>query len=172
MTRRATKPIRRRTVKPRAATEHPAEENARDESGLTKTEQAKLEGMAIRKGWIQVPFPTRVPEKVLREEAGPKDNQTIVDKAAISVLDGLKSRDLRRRGIAERNAISMESHNLAMEREADPTPVPVNVTVSTDVTQAMEALAKMPREELEKLAAAQEVIDRVRASAQNPAPTE
>lgn len=112
--------------------------STRDESGLTHRESLKLDQMAIRRGWVQLPFPTRTPELKLRQEVATRGDMTIVERAALSVAEGLISGDLRRRGIAERNAIAMESHNLAVERHADqmnrpvapaaaPTEVQVNV---------------------------------------------
>lgn len=47
-------------------------------------------------------------------------------------------------------------------RDSDPVPEQINVTVSSDVGAAMEALKSLPREELERLAAAADVLDRVR----------
>lgn len=130
---------------------------ARDESGLTPIESAKLEGMAIRRGWVELPFPTRVPIKQLKAGIKARGDQTLLEKLTASVLDGLGSKDLRRRGIAERNGIAMESRNLAAEQHADlmnrPVAPPVAQTVDNrqiniTLDVAMEALKSVPIEEL------------------------
>ena len=47
-------------------------------------------------------------------------------------------------------------------RDSDPVAQQINVSVSTDVGQAMEALKSLPREELERLSAAADVLERVK----------
>lgn len=147
----------------------------RDESGLTAVEAAKMEGRAIRRGWVQLPFQTRTTRTALKEEIKANGGEpTLVQKTVLSVFQGLDSRDLRRKGIAERNAISMESHNLAVEQHADkmergiePPPQQINVSVTTNVAVAMEEIKSLSREDLERLAQASEIVEKVRG--QQPA---
>lgn len=112
------------------------------ESGLTAMESAKVEGVAIRRGWVQLPFPTRISREKLEESILARDGEpTIVEKVALSVFRGLDSKCERRQGIAEKNGIAMESHNLAVERHADQmnrpvapvAPAAVNVSVTNRV---------------------------------------
>lgn len=49
-------------------------------------------------------------------------------------------------------------------RDADPTPQQINVSVTTDVAAAMEAIKSLPREELERLSQAAEIIGKIRGS--------
>ena len=111
-----------------------SEGSSRDTTGLTAVESAKLDGVAIRRGWVQLPFPTRISKNRLEEEILARDGEpTLVEKVALSVFGGLSSTCERRRGIAERNGIAMESHNLAVERHADQMNRPVTTAAPTAV---------------------------------------
>lgn len=90
--------------------------NRRLENGLTPAENARLEGRAIRQGWIQVPFPTDVPLDKLRKEVEKRKDRSLREKALLSVSAGLESSSEKVRRIAERNAIAMEGKNLDAQR--------------------------------------------------------
>lgn len=89
--------------------------NARAASGLTETRDARLEQMAVRRGWVQSQrFPTRKPILELAEEVKAKGGAaTLVERVTLSVAEGIIAGSERRKGICERTAVVMERMNQA-----------------------------------------------------------
>ena len=84
------------------------------------------------------------------------------EQMAAVVTDKKENGDYRCSETARTRAAGLLMKMSQQNRDSDPVAQQINVSVSTDVGQAMEALKSLPREELERLSAAADVLERVK----------
>jgi len=86
--------------------------NARAESGLTETRDARLTARAIEKGWIRSDrWATHAPKSQLVEEIRQRGDMTACEQAMLTTLKLMGSSDQRANGIGVRCLVAMEKQN-------------------------------------------------------------
>jgi len=77
--------------------------------------EARIEGRAIREGWIKPEvgerFATRIPKRNLLERTSNRDDASMADLLCVSAIRGMESSDGRVAAASLRNAIAMEIRN-------------------------------------------------------------
>ena len=95
-----------------------AEGGERAASGLTKLHDARLESLAVRRGWIKGRWPTAVPKLELIEQVRARGDLTLAERTALAAFELLDGSE-RAKGIGGRIVVAMEKQNQADEHHAD-----------------------------------------------------
>lgn len=95
-----------------------AEGGNRAESGLTKLHDARLESLAVRRGWIKGRWPTGVPKGELIEQIKGKGDVTLAERTALAAFELLEGSE-RAKGIGGRIVVAMEKQNQKDDHHAD-----------------------------------------------------
>lgn len=93
--------------------------NKRADSGLTDIREARLNDMAVRRGWIKPQrWPTRETTEEFQERVA-SGGASLIDKAILSTHKLLMNGDDRAKGIAIRSVIAMEAQNQSDEHREE-----------------------------------------------------
>ncbi len=92
---------------------------ARAESGLTQLNDARLETLAVRRGWIKDRWPTHQPKRELINEITGRDDVTLAERTVLAAYELLEGSE-RAKGIGARLAVTMEGQNQADEHKREP----------------------------------------------------
>lgn len=123
----------------------------RTESGRTHLQDARLERMAIRRGWLKGQrWATDATVTDLMKVQQERD-LTLRERAVLAVMSDIAGKDARIRQIAVKSAIAMEGQNQADEMPEAKADTQVNVNVGVQVNQAVQNAVGSEPEYLEWL---------------------
>lgn len=128
-------------------------------SGLSATRDARLTGLAIRRGWTGAKrWDTDSTIEDIQRLAAEGGTLTAKQKALLAVHRDLMSAEERARQIAVRNLVSMEAQNQADDHKEIPD-LSVNVNATVDATDRRGRLAAIVASAKARIAGEEPVVE-------------